>query len=53
MLQKKKTPEEQLSEVETDNLYEKKFRVMIVKMIKHRKIIEGQTKKMKKMLAKS
>ena len=25
MLQKKKTPEEQLSEVETDNLYEKKI----------------------------
>ena len=51
-----KTPEEQLNEVETGNLHEKEFRVMIVKMIQHRKIIEGQTKKMqkkKKMLAKS
>ena len=34
--------------METGNLHEKEFRVMIVKMIQHRKIIEGQTKKMKK-----
>ena len=33
MKEKDKTPEEQLSEVEIDNLPEKEFRVMIVKII--------------------
>ena len=30
-----KTPEKQLNEVEIGNLWEKEFRVMIVKMIQH------------------
>lgn len=37
MFQKKeqdKTPEEKLSEAEMGNLHEKKFKVMIIKMIK-------------------
>ena len=33
MKEQDKTPEEQLSEVEIDNLPEKEFRVMIVKLI--------------------
>ena len=33
MKEQDKTPEEQASKVETDNLHEKEFRVMIVKMI--------------------
>ena len=33
MKEQDKTPEEQVSKVETDNLHEKEFRVMIVKMI--------------------
>ena len=33
MKEQDKTPEEQLSEMETGNLPEKEFRVMIVKMI--------------------
>ena len=34
MKEQDKTPEEELSEVEIDNLPEKEFRVMIIKMIK-------------------
>ena len=34
MKEQDKTPEEELSEVETDNLPKKEFRVIIVKMIK-------------------
>ena len=34
MKEQDKTPEEEISEVETDNLPKKEFRVIIVKMIK-------------------
>ena len=45
-----KTPEEQLSEVETGNLPEKEFRVMIVKMIQNlRKRMEAQSEKIQEM----
>lgn len=41
-----KTPKEQLSEVEMDNLPEEEFRVMILKMIQDLgKIIKEQTKR--------
>ena len=41
-----KTPEKQLNEVETGNLLEKEFRIMVVKMIYDlRKRIEAQTEK--------
>ena len=39
-----KTPEEELSEVEIGNLRKKKFRVMIIKMIKeHRRRMDAQS----------
>ena len=42
-----KTPEEELNEVETGNLPEKEFRVMIIKMIKELKgRIDAQSKKL-------
>ena len=45
-----KTPEEQLSEVEIDNLPEKELRVMIVKTIQDlRKRMEAQTEKIQEM----
>ena len=48
-----KTPEEQLSEVETGNLPEKEFRVMIVKLIQDLgKRMEAQTKKIQEMFNK-
>ena len=41
-----KTPEQQLSEGETDNLPKKEFRVMIIKMIKELgKIMNAQSSK--------
>ena len=49
-----KTQEEQLSEVEMDNLLEKEFREMIVKMIQDLgKRIEAQTEKIQEMFKKS
>ena len=46
MKEHNKTPEEQLSEVEIDNLLEKDFRVMIVKMIQDlRNRMEAQSKR--------
>ena len=49
-----KNPEEPLSEVEIENLPEKEFRVMIVKVIQDlRKRMTVQTKKNKKCLTKS
>ena len=48
-----KTPEEQLSEVETVNLPKKEFRIMTVKMIQDiRKRMEAQTKKIQEMFNK-
>ena len=45
--------QEQLSEVETGNLPEKEFKVMIVKMIKDlRKRMEAQTEKIQEMFNK-
>ena len=44
-----KTPEKQLNEVETGNLLEKEFRIMVVKMIYDlRKRIEAQIEKRQK-----
>ena len=49
-----KNPEEPLSEVEIENLPEKEFRVMTVKVIQDlRKRMTVQTKKNKKCLTKS
>ena len=49
MKKQDKTPEEQLSEIETGNLPEKEFRVMIVKMIQDpAKRMEAQTEKIQK-----
>ena len=46
MKEQDKTPEKQISEVETGNLPEKEFWVMIVKMIQDpRKRMEAQIKK--------
>ena len=48
-----KTPERQLNEVETGNLPEKEFRIMIVKMIKDlRKRMEAKLEKMQEMFTK-
>ena len=45
-----KNPQEQLSEVEIDNLPEKEFRVIIVKMIQNLgKRMEPETKKIEEM----
>ena len=47
MKEQDKTPEKQLNEVEVDNLLEKEFRIMIVKMIQDiRKRMEAKIKKM-------
>lgn len=44
-------PEEQLSKMEIDNIYEKLFRVMKVKMMKDLgKIMEEQIKKIQEMM---
>jgi len=50
-----KTPEKQLNEVETGNLPEDKFRIMIVKMIRIMilKISEKEWRRSKKCLPKS
>ena len=49
-----KTPEEQLSEVETANLPEKEFRVMMEKMIQDlRKKMETQTGEIQEMFTKN
>ena len=51
-MEQDKNPE-QLSEVETGNLPEKEFKVMIVKMIKDlRKRMEAQTEKIQEMFNK-
>ena len=48
-----KIPEKQLNEVETGNLPEKEFRIMIVKMIQDlRKIMQANIKKMQEMFTK-
>ena len=48
-----KTPEKQLSEVETGNLPEKEFRIIIVKMIQDLgKRMEAKIKKMQEMFTK-
>ena len=48
-----KTPEKQLNEEKIDNLPEKEFRIMIVKMIQDLgKRIEAKTEKMQEMFAK-
>ena len=48
-----KTPEEPLSEVEIDNLSEKQFRIMVVKMSKDlRKRMEGRIEKMQEVFKK-
>ena len=44
-----KTPEKQLNEVETDNLPEKEFRTMIVKMIQD---LRNRMEKMQEMFTK-
>ena len=47
MKEQGKTPEKQLSEMETGNLLEKEFRIIIVKMIQDlRKRMEAKIKKM-------
>ena len=47
MKEQHKTPEKQLNEVETGNLPEKEFRIMVVKMIQDlRKRMEGKIEKM-------
>ena len=53
VLEQDKTPEEQLSEVETGNRPKKEFRVMIVKMIQDlRKRMEEQIEKIQEMFDK-
>ena len=53
MKEQDKTPEEQLNEVEIDNLLEKEFRILIVKMIQDlRKRMEARIDKMQEMLNK-
>ena len=53
MREQDNTSEEQLSEVEIGNLLEKKFRVMIVKMIQDlKKRMEAQIKKLQEMFNK-
>ena len=54
MKEQDKTPEEQLSEVEIDNLPEKEFRVGIIKMIQElRKRMDARSEKLQKFSAKS
>ena len=53
MKEQDKTPEKQLNEVEIDNLPEKEFRIMIVKMIQDlRKGMEANIEKMQEMFNK-
>ena len=53
MKEQDNTPEKQLNEVETGNLPEKEFRIMIVKMIQDlRKRMEAKIEKMQKMFNK-
>ena len=53
MKEQDKSPEEQLGEVKIDNLLEKEFRIMIVKMIQDlRKRMEARIEKMQKMFNK-
>ena len=53
MKEQDKTPEKQLSEVEISNLPEKKFRIMIVKMIQDLgKRMEAKIEKMQEMFNK-
>ena len=53
MKEQNKTPEEQLSEVETGNLHEKEFRVMIEKIIQVLgKRMEAQIEKLQEMFNK-
>ena len=53
MKKQDKTPEKQLNEVEIDNLPEKEFRIMIVKMIQDlRKRMEAKIEKMQEMFNK-
>ena len=53
MKEQDKTPEKQLNEVEIDNLPEKKFRIMIVKMIQDLgKRMEAKIEKMQDMFNK-
>ena len=53
MKEQDKNLQEQLNEVETGNLLEKEFRVMIVKMIQNlRKRMDAQSKKIKEMFKK-
>ena len=53
MKEQDKNLQEQLNEVETGNLLEKEFRVMIVKMIRNlRKRMDAQSKKIKEMFKK-
>ena len=53
MKEQHKSPEKQLNEVETGNLPEKEFRIMVVKMIQDlRKRMEAKNKKMQKMFNK-
>ena len=49
MKEQDKTPEKQLNEVEIDNLPEKEFRIMIVKMIQD---LRNRMEKMKEMFTK-
>ena len=50
MKEQDKTPENQLSEVETGNLQEKEFRILIVKMIQdHEKRMEAKIEKVQDM----
>ena len=53
MKEEDKTPEKQLNEVETGNLPEKEFRIMIVKMIQDLGIrMEAKIEKMQEMINK-
>ena len=54
MKEQDKTPEKQLNEVEVDNLLEKEFRIMIVKMIQDLgKRMEAKIEKMQECLTKT
>ena len=54
MKKQDKTPEKQLNEVETGNLPEKQFIIMIVKMIQDlRKTMEAKIEKMQECLTKA
>ena len=54
MKEQDKSPEEQLGEVKIDNLLEKEFRIMIVKMIQDLgKRIEAKIEKVQELFTKS